>query len=514
MSGSHDTRGHRGSRGRVPLPRDAPGTRKSAESSPAKRAIGLRKYTCGRYTRWCKPLTRSHSDSRMSTGNGMGDTQGAQLYNQHLELIRDDEDDGYHSESDAGTDNENDTPHDISQRDSNYGGVSRGIIQNKNVTLRAITPIESNYEGRSRDTSQNLNGISCDTSQRNSINGGESRGTSNRPSIARLGDKFGSYDIHHTICTIMREHLTKPWITFKMVPKDVRIDMYNCFKTRWSTNLNCEQSNFEAFINVLKDRYSDMMYNLKITSTRIARNDGCDIAVGDYKQFKIIRQYPPDSIPDGVWAQMCDLWDSEAWQKKSRIAKTNRDKGNEKAARHTGGSIGYDEYRVLCREPNFREIFLLTHLDKASKTKLLAGELNLNSVNEMFFCNDRSKEAYTSYLEEMIEKNGLDFTVDDPEVWSRVVEPNLKRTRRVYGIGSSDINYVVSGIVSSSSGVTQNDTQQLSQKKIHDLEIQMEVERRSRQELEEEIKKERQERLELQQQMKEFMKKFMQHPSS
>ncbi|KAL8253066.1 hypothetical protein R6Q59_036759 [Mikania micrantha] len=212
------------------------------------------------------------------------------------------------------------------------------------------------------------------------------------------------------------------------------------------------------------------------------------------------------------------LWDSEAWQKKSRIAKSNRDKGNDKAARHTGGSIGYDEYRVrlkkvLCREPNFREIFLLTHLDKASKTKLLVRELNLNSVNEMFFCNDRSKEAYTSYLEEMFEKNGLDFTVDDPEVWSHVVEPNLKRTRRVYGIGSSDINYVVSGLASSSSGVTQYDTQQLSQKKIHDLEVQMEVERRSRQELEEEIRKERHERLELQQQMKEFMKKFMQHPS-
>ncbi|KAD6455079.1 hypothetical protein R6Q59_016534 [Mikania micrantha] len=245
----------------------------------------------------------------------------------------------------------------------------------------------------------------------------------------------------------------------------------------------------------------------------------CDIAIDDYKQFKIIRQYPPDSIPDDVWAHMCDLWDSEAWRKKSTIAKSNRAKGNDKAVRHTGGSIGYAEYRVkmkksLGREPNFREIFLLTHLDKASKTKLLAGELNLNSVNEMFFCNDRSKEAYASYLEEMITKNGLEFSVDDPEVWSRVVEPNLKRTRRVYGIGSSDINYVVSGIASSSSGVTQYDTQQLSEKKIHDLEVQMEVERRSRQELEEEIRKERHERHELQQQMKEFMKKFMQRPSS
>ncbi|KAL8245646.1 hypothetical protein R6Q59_006862 [Mikania micrantha] len=107
-----------------------------------------------------------------------------------------------------------------------------------------------------------------------------------------------------------------------------------------------------------------------------------------------------------------------------------------------------------------------------------------------------------------------------PDVWSRVVESNLKRTRRIYGIGSSDLNYVVTGIASSSSGVTQCDTQHVSQKKIHDLEVQIEAERRSRLELEEEIRKERQERLEerqerleMQQQMKEFTK-FMQRPTS
>ncbi|KAD7117401.1 hypothetical protein E3N88_04669 [Mikania micrantha] len=153
-------------------------------------------------------------------------------------------------------------------------------------------------------------------------------------------------------------------------------------------------------------------------------------------------------------------------RKKSKIAKSNCDKGNnDKAARHTGGSIGYDEYRA----------------------------------------------RMASYLEEMIKKNGLEFSVDDPHMWSRVVEPNLKRTRRVYGIGSSDINYVVNGITTSSSGVTQSDTEHLSQKKIHDLEVQIEAERRSRLELEEEIRKERQERLEMQLQMKEFLK-FIQRP--
>ncbi|KAD6795632.1 hypothetical protein E3N88_06528 [Mikania micrantha] len=161
------------------------------------------------------------------------------------------------------------------------------------------------------------------------------------------------------------------------------------------------------------------------------------------------------------------LWDFESWRKKSKITKSNRDKANDKAACHTGGSIGHDEYRA----------------------------------------------RMASYLEEIIKKNGLEFSVDDPDVWSRVVEPDLKRTRRVYGIGSSDISYVVTRIASSSSGVTQSDTQHLSQKKIHDLEVQIEAERRSRLQLEEEIRKERQERLQMQLQMKEFMK-FMQRPDS
>ncbi|KAD3336158.1 hypothetical protein E3N88_31677 [Mikania micrantha] len=46
---------------------------------------------------------------------------------------------------------------------------------------------------------------------------------------------------------------------------------------------------------------------------------------------------------------------------------------------------------------------------------------------------------------------------------------------------------------------------------IHNLEVQIEAERRSKLELEEEIRKERQERLEMQLQMKEFLK-FMQRP--
>ncbi|KAL8231165.1 hypothetical protein R6Q57_000943 [Mikania cordata] len=125
---------------------------------------------------------------------------------------------------------------------------------------------------------------------------------------------------------------------------------------------------------------------------------------------------------------MCDLWDTDTWRKKSESAKRNRSsvKGSDKSSRHTAGSIGYDEYRVRLRkimrkEPNYKDIFLMTHLNKDSKAKFLAGELSVNSLDEMDFCTNRAKDAYSSYLQEIIEKYGPEFKDDDPNVWGHVV---------------------------------------------------------------------------------------------
>ncbi|XP_076958845.1 uncharacterized protein LOC143634712 [Bidens hawaiensis] len=147
---------------------------------------------------------------------------------------------------------------------------------------------------------------------------------------------------------------------------------------------------------------------------------------------------------------MCDAWDTEEWNKKSKSAKANRMKidSSGKFSRHTGGSIGYDEYRVrlrkaLGREPTFKEIFLVTHLNKEGKRKLLAGELDVNNLEGMVFCTERAREAYEEYLFLMLEKYGPEFSDDDPVVWSQVVAKG--HTKRVFGIGSSDLNYVVTG---------------------------------------------------------------------
>ncbi|KAD3337315.1 hypothetical protein E3N88_32835 [Mikania micrantha] len=403
-------------------------TRKSANSSPISGDnTSLRKYTCGRHTIYRGGHTGPSNSSHTRRGDPIGETQGvvqSRTNDKRLLSIHDDDDDDddddFNHNSDADNEDGGDTPNHTSQRDSNYGVIS------------------------------------CNTSQ--------------KPSIRRVGEKFASFTVHHTICTILREHLTEPWITFRKVPQDVRKSMYNRFKTRWSWNPECEQNTYEGFINVLKSRYSDIMYNLKLQSTNKAIDAGFDINERDYTQFSIIRNYPPDSIPEGVWSQMCDLWDTDTWRKKSESAKRNRSsvKGSDKSSRHTAGSIGYDEYRVRLRkimrkEPNYKDIFLMTHLNKDSKAKFLAGELSVNSLDEMDFCTNRAKDAYVN------------------------------------------VDYVMTGKSSTSSGIAQSDhDQRLSQEKIHNLEVQMEAEKKAREELQEQM---RQERQEMQNQMNEAIRK-------
>jgi hypothetical protein len=52
----------------------------------------------------------------------------------------------------------------------------------------------------------------------------------------------------------------------------------------------------------------------------------------------------------------------------------------------------------LDREPSYKEVFLITHLTKESKARLLAGELNLNNLEGMEFCTDRARQAYVGYI--------------------------------------------------------------------------------------------------------------------
>ncbi|XP_021969989.1 uncharacterized protein LOC110865095 isoform X1 [Helianthus annuus] len=172
-------------------------------------------------------------------------------------------------------------------------------------------------------------------------------------------------------------------------------------------------------------------------------------------------------------------------------------------------------------EPNFKQIFLDTHLTKECKQKLWDGDIDIYNLEELKFCTERAKKVYGDYLSAMREVYGPNYSEfpDDPEVWARVVGQG--RTRRVYGIGSSDLDYLVTGTSSSSVGSAPSHAEyQRSQEEVQvmrtqmvDLEARLEEERNLlTTRLEEErnllttrLDEERKAREELQQQLQEFM---------
>ncbi|KAD3066645.1 hypothetical protein E3N88_34525 [Mikania micrantha] len=148
-------------------------------------------------------------------------------------------------------------------------------------------------------------------------------------------------------------------------------------------------------------------------------------------------------------------------------------------SRHTSGSIGFDEHRI-------------------------------------------NMEAY---LSAMIEMYVPGFTQDNVDVWEHVQarDSTSRHTSRwVYGIGDSDISFVVTRAPSSSCGVTPSYVEyRQSQEKVEDLESQLqdlgsqlEMERKLRDEPEQRIEQRLLEQNEIaqekmQKQMQEFISKFI-----
>ncbi|KAJ0790074.1 putative transposase, Ptta/En/Spm, plant [Helianthus annuus] len=320
-------------------------------------------------------------------------------------------------------------------------------------------------------------------------------------------------------------------MTFREIPRDVLARMFECFRTRWRWDPASEQLIYEGFINVLKTRYSDIMRHLRITSTMMASRVREDMDPNNYLQFDIIRDFPPHSMSLEVWRALCRRWNTPGWLNKSKSGSRNRRSGNMngKSSRHTGGSMGYAERRARMKrkmnaEPNFKQIFLETHLTKECKQKLWDGDIDIYNLKELKFCTKRAEKVYGDYLRAMEDVYGPNFSEypDDPAVWARVIGEG--RTRRVYGIGSSDLQYLMTGTCSSSAGSAPSQAEyqrsqeeaQVMRTRMVDLEAKVQEERNllvsrfeeERNLLATRLDDERKAREELQKQLQDFMKNW------
>ncbi|CAI9298626.1 unnamed protein product [Lactuca saligna] len=91
----------------------------------------------------------------------------------------------------------------------------------------------------------------------------------------------------------------------------------------------------------------------------------------------------------------------EKWQKNSKIAQQNRNTAdsNGSTARHTAGSIGFDQHRrklekLMGKPPTHYDVFMKTHGTAESKKKYFEG----NHEN-LEYCSRTAKEALEAYTQ-------------------------------------------------------------------------------------------------------------------
>ncbi|KAM0039946.1 putative transposase, Ptta/En/Spm, plant [Helianthus debilis subsp. tardiflorus] len=151
---------------------------------------------------------------------------------------------------------------------------------------------------------------------------------------------------------------------------------------------------------------------------------------------------------------MCMSWNIKEWEKKSKAGRENH---NNDLCHHTGGSMGFDEHRrnlekIKCKKVGFAEVLLHTYATKECKKRLLDGEINANDYDKLEFVTDRSKRSYVSYMKQL-EKVYGNTNCDDMEVWESL-HPECQG-RQLFGVGSSDPHFVLTGTPSSTASVSE-----------------------------------------------------------
>ncbi|KAK9067541.1 hypothetical protein SSX86_011652 [Deinandra increscens subsp. villosa] len=365
-------------------------------------------------------------------------------------------------------------------------------------------------------TLNSRSGDSRSLNQHHGYAGSTSHGGHMDPLDDEDDDQFASGKVHRAIKIMFTQKHNGVWLTWKEVPKDVVDKAFDIFKTKYRYDPSCHYATREAFENVMKDRYPDIMSYWRTSSRKKARDAGHFIPPKKHN-FKVICDYPPKGVDLDRWRKMCEAWDTEKWLQRSQCARKNRMSADSSGAisRHTGGSMGYDEHRIvlkrnLGRDPTFKELFFATHLTKDSKKKFLSGECQ--SMEELIFCTARSKEAYGAYETDMLKKYGKQH--DDSDLW---VGKQGGSGTRIFGIGSSDPQFVVTGKSSTIESGPLIAEYERSQKRVQELEARIEtMENQLTQVIENERQARDQEQAQfkemLHQQMIAFMKQFGQAP--
>ncbi|KAJ0564963.1 putative transposase, Ptta/En/Spm, plant [Helianthus annuus] len=289
-----------------------------------------------------------------------------------------------------------------------------------------------------------------------------------RQFIQSNGKKFVDSKVHRRVKEILEQCLDGDWVTSKTIPQNVKTRMFDRFRTMYRWDPKAHQSIRHSFICVLKDRFRGIMSDMRKSSKKKALKARERIPDVGYN-FEIQCKYPPNGVPRRKWERMCMSWSTKDWEKKSKAGRENR---KNDLCRHTGGSKGFDEHRrnlekIKGKKVGFAEVLLHTHATKECKKRLNDGEINANDYDKLQFVTDRSKRSYYGNTD-----------CDDMEVWESL-HPECQG-RQLFGVGSSDPHFVLTGTTSSTASVS--DTRQLHE--LQKVQAELEKEREARQNIE------------------------------
>ncbi|XP_076934895.1 uncharacterized protein LOC143601342 [Bidens hawaiensis] len=150
--------------------------------------------------------------------------------------------------------------------------------------------------------------------------------------------------------------------------------------------------------------------------------------------------------------------------------------------------VGEDAMKILEKRKGgpvgYEFVFVDTHATKETKKRLRDGEININDLEQLEFVTTRSKESFTLFHKELVKEYGPENDQnpdrDEFAVWERL---HFKTCGRMFGIGSSDPRFVVSGSQSSLCGSISHGDSRQSQE-VKDVKAKLEQETEARQNME------------------------------
>ncbi|KAL8252994.1 hypothetical protein R6Q59_036687 [Mikania micrantha] len=106
-------------------------------------------------------------------------------------------------------------------------------------------------------------------------------------------------------------------------------------------------------------------------------------------------------------------------------------------------------------------VFIDIHATKETKKRLRYGEINVNDLDELEFVTLRSKESFKEFHNELVKEygsnNDQNSDRDELAVWEHLHSNNRGQ---MFGIGSSDPCFVVTGSQSSCGSISYGDARQ------------------------------------------------------